>query len=150
VAQLIEHFQFNIKTMKNLNVYFSFPGTCEEALNFYQRCFGGEILSMNRFGDSPMETADAHKQRIMHAEFKSDGIYFMASDTMPDEASTTGNVVQLSINLTDADEQLRIFNHLAEGGSVQMPLQDTFWGASFGMLTDKFGVRWMLNRELGG
>ncbi len=138
--------------MKKLNVYFSFPGTCEEALNFYKSCFGGEIIAMNRFGDSPVETADAHKQRVMHAEFKSDDIYFMASDTMPDagESAVAGNIVQLSINLTDGAEQERIFNKLAEGGTVQMPLQETFWGAVFGMLTDKYGVRWMLNRELGG
>lgn len=134
--------------MKNLNVYFSFPGTCEEALNFYKNCFGGEILSMQRFGDSPMETEDAHKQRIMHAEFKSDGIYFMASDSMPGDTPTSGSVVQLSINLEDAADQERIFQRLSEGGTVTMPLQQTFWGAVFGMLIDKFGVHWMLNRNV--
>jgi PhnB protein len=134
--------------MKNLNVYLNFPGNCEEALHFYQGCFGGEILSMKRFGDSPMESPEAHKQRIMHAEFKAEGIYFMASDTMPDDESTGGNVVQLSINLTDATEQEQLFKRLSEGGTVLMPLQDTFWGAAFGMLTDKFGIRWMLNRNL--
>ena len=134
--------------MKNLNVYLTFPGNCEEALNFYKTCFGGEITSLQRFGDSPMESADEHKQRIMHAEFKSDGIYFMASDSMPDQPTQAGDIVQLSINLDGAQEQESIFQRLSEGGEVLMPLGETFWGAAFGMLTDRFGVRWMLNREL--
>ncbi len=134
--------------MKKLNVYLTFPGTCEAALNFYKSCFGGEIVSLQRFGDSPMETSDENKQRIMHAEFKSDEIYFMASDSMPDQPTQPGSIVQLSLNLDDATEQENIFNRLSEGGQVLMPLEDTFWGASFGMLIDQFGIHWMLNREL--
>ncbi len=134
--------------MKQLNVYLAFPGTCEEALNFYKTCFGGEITSMQRFGDSPVESSEEHKQKIMHAEFKADGMYFMASDGMPGQPVPSGEMVTLSINLTDGAEQERIFNCLAEGGKVTMPLGGTFWGAVFGMVTDKFGIPWMLNREV--
>jgi PhnB protein len=134
--------------MKQLNVYLAFPGTCEEALNFYKDCFGGEITGMQRFGESPVESDADYKQKIMHAEFKAEGIYLMASDSMPGQPLTAGDMVQLSINLTDAQEQEAIFSKLSAGGKVDMPLQDTFWGASFGMLTDKYGIRWMLNREL--
>lgn len=134
--------------MKKLNVYLTFPGTCEAALQFYKNCLGGEILSLQRFGDSPTDSAEEHKNRIMHAEFKSEDIYFMASDSMPEHPTTAGNMIQMSLNLDDAKEQETIFNKLAEGGQVLMPLQDTFWNASFGMLMDQFGVHWMLNREL--
>jgi PhnB protein len=134
--------------MKQLNVYLAFPGTCEAALNFYKTCFGGEITSMQRFGDSPVESSEEHKQKIMHAEFKADGMFFMASDGMPGQPVPSGEMVTLSINLTDGAEQERIFNTLAEGGKVTMPLGETFWGAVFGMVTDKFGIPWMLNREV--
>lgn len=134
--------------MKQLNVYLAFPGTCEEALIFYKTCFGGEITSMQRFGDSPVESSEEHKQKIMHAEFKADGMYFMASDGMPGQPVPSGEMVTLSINLSDGAEQERIFNSLAEGGKVTMPLGETFWGAVFGMVTDKFGIPWMLNREV--
>ncbi|MCC6460558.1 MAG: VOC family protein [Saprospiraceae bacterium] len=133
--------------MKQLNVYLCFPGNCEEALHFYQSCLGGDIVSLQRFGDSAAGAGPEHAQRVMHAEFKSDGIYLMASDSMPDQPIRPGEMVQLSINLTDAAEQESIFNRLAEGGQVTMPLQDTFWGASFGMLVDKYGISWMLNRD---
>ncbi|TNE58743.1 MAG: VOC family protein [Bacteroidetes bacterium] len=134
--------------MKALSVYLTFPGNCEEALHFYKNCLDGEIHSLQRFGDSPMETADADKQRVMHAEFKAGGIAFMASDSMPDHPTQPGSIVQLSINLDDSREQEQIFNSLAEGGTVTFPLQETFWGAVFGMLIDKFGVHWMLNRNV--
>jgi len=134
--------------MKQLNVYLAFPGTCEEALNFYKTCLDGEIVSISRFGESPVETPEAYKQKIMHAEFKADGIFFMASDGMPGQPVPPGDMVSLSINLTDAQEQETIFNRLAEGGKVTMPLETTFWGAVFGMVTDKFGIHWMLNREV--
>lgn len=136
--------------MKQLNVYLAFPGNCEEALHFYKDCLSGEITSLQRYGDTPVEASEEHKQRVMHAEFKADGIYFMASDSMPGQSVTPGEAVQLSINLTDATEQEAIFSKLSAGGRVDMPLQDTFWGARFGMLTDKYGIHWMLNRELGG
>ena len=134
--------------MKQLNVYLAFPGNCEEALHFYKDWFGGEIVSLQRFGDTPVESTEEQKQKVMHAEFRAGDIYLMASDGRPGEPLTPGDMVNLSINLTDADEQESIFSKLSAGGSVDMPLQDTFWGASFGMLTDKYGIRWMLNREL--
>lgn len=136
--------------MKQLNVYLAFPGNCEEALHFYKDCFGGEIVSLQRFGDTPVESTEDQKQKVMHAEFRAGDIYLMASDGRPGEPLAAGEMVQLSINLTDAAEQEAIFSKLSAGGRVDMPLQDTFWGARFGMLTDKYGIHWMLNRELGG
>lgn len=133
--------------MKQLNVYLTFAGNCEEALNFYKNALRGEIISIQRFGDAPMPSPEEHKNKIMHSEFKAEELYFMASDGYPGFQSVAGNNVTLSINLTDEGEQDRIFNSLSEGGKIGMALQDTFWGARFGMLADKFGINWMLNCE---
>lgn len=85
------------------------------------------------------------KDRVLHAEFKSDHIEFMAADSGHKQKVNFGNHISLSINLYDEDEQTAIFNKLSEGGKVHMPLENTFWGARFGMVEDKFGVNWMLN-----
>lgn len=134
--------------MKNLNVYLAFGGRCEEALLHYKNCFGGEIVSMQRYGESPAPCPENYEQKIMHATYQADGIFLMACDTSPDSPVSSGNSVTLSLNMDDATEQHRIFEQLAEGGQVTYPLGMTFWGAEFGMLTDKFGIHWMLNREV--
>ena len=133
--------------MLNLQIYFAFNGNCEEALKFYKHCFGGEIMSLMRFSEGPMPVEDKFKNRVMHSSFKSEDIFFMACDTMPGQPFNPGNQVSLNINLDSEDRQTEIFNKLGEGGNVAMPLQDTFWGARFGMLIDKYGVPWMLNYE---
>lgn len=134
--------------MKTLNVYLGFAGNCEEALHFYASCLGGEIEFLQRYGDSPLEVPDEHKQRIMHARLRAGQFFFMASDSMPGQPVQPGNTVQLSLDLDNAAEQTAIFNKLSDGGKVTMPLEDTFWGAHFGMLIDKYGIHWMLNRNL--
>lgn len=131
--------------MKTLQVYLFFAGDCEEALNFYKESLGGEIISIQKFGDGPMEVEDSQKDKVMHAEFRADEVYFMASDGMEDQEKINGNAITLSINLDNEKEQENIFKKLSEGGTVTMELQDTFWGARFGQLTDKFGINWMLN-----
>lgn len=131
--------------MKSLNVYLFFAGRCKEALTFYKECLGGEVTPMQTFGEGPMEVDESQKAKIMHAEFHGDDIFFMASDGMGDEEKIDGNSITLSLNLDDETEQEDVFKKLSEGGKVIMELQDTFWDARFGMLTDKFGIRWMLN-----
>jgi PhnB protein len=133
--------------MKKLGVYLTFPGTCNDALNFYKDALSGTIVSKQTFGEAPGETEEKDKDRIMHSEFKSEGIEFMASDGMPGQPVNRGDMITLNIMLTDEKEQEKIFNNLADGGHIGMPLQDTFWGAKFGMVTDKFGINWMLNCE---
>ena len=130
-----------------LEPYLDLGGRCEEALNFYAKVFGGEITQLNRFEDAPagMGVDPNQKQKIMHATFVSPSLKFMASDGRGgSEPPKSGNVT-LSLATSDLSEVERVFNALAEGGSVEMPLEDTFWGARFGMLTDAFGIRWMLN-----
>jgi PhnB protein len=133
--------------MKGFNPYLTFPGNCREALNYYKQCFNGEIESIQTFGDAKMGGgADANK--IMHSVFRAGSIFFMASDSAPDQPVPAGNNFTLNIDFEDPATQAKVFNKLGEGGSVNMPLQDTFWGARFGMLTDKFGINWMFNCEL--
>jgi len=131
--------------MKALHPYITFSGQCRQALKFYKECFAGEIITMRTFRDSPDEVADEFKNNIMHAEFKAEGIYFMASDAMPDDKVSIGNQISLSIQFTDKEEQMKIFNFLSSNGSITIPLKNTFWGARFGTLTDQFGINWMLN-----
>jgi len=132
-----------------LEPYLHFDGNCEEALNFYKSVFGGEITSLNRFEGSPMESElpPGYGNKIMHANFKSPTLKFMGSDGMPGSRLESGSRVSLSLGGSDADEGRRVFDALAAGGTIGMPFQDMFWGATFGMLTDKYGIDWMINCE---
>ena len=127
--------------------YVIFTGQCEEALNFYAKAMGGAIGQISRYGEIP--GGDTHGQDpnwIMHTHFAVDGnLLFMASDG-PMDAKDSG-MVSLSLNFTDAASIQNVFAKLSDGGTVTMPLQDTFWGATFGMLKDKYGVKWMLNYD---
>ncbi|HEX6335249.1 MAG TPA: VOC family protein [Flavisolibacter sp.] len=134
--------------------YIIFNGNCEEALNFYAKAFGGEVGSMMRFSDAPPDVQGMSNDNnlVMHATFQAKGLMFMASDsgqTAPSAQGGGGGMVHLSINFDNAGELDNVFAKLSEGGNVTMPLQDTFWGARFGMLTDRFGVNWMFNHDKG-
>lgn len=131
--------------MPQLSVYLSFPGTCEEALDFYKHAFDGEVKSIQRFSETPMPSDPANANRVMHAEFVADGMSFMASDAVGTSTTRPGTNVALSVNHDNEADQAVVFDKLADGGKVTMPLQDTFWGARFGMLTDKYDINWMFN-----
>lgn len=133
-----------------LTPYLMFNGNCEKALNFYVKALDGEIRDLMRFEGSPVESmaTEGDKQRIMHSHFVAKDFSFMASDTGEGGPKLNANgMVHLSLNFEDAAKQEKVFNALAEDGAVGMPLQDTFWGAKFGMVTDQFGICWMLNFE---
>jgi PhnB protein len=131
--------------MKNFIIHIGFAGNCEEALNFYKECLSGAITSKQTYGESPVPVKDDYKSKIMHAEFEFSGIKFMAADFIPDNSPVIGNNIGLTIDFDNETEQTVVFNKLSSGGTVTMPLQDTFWNAKFGMITDKFGINWMLN-----
>lgn len=132
-----------------MNVYLFFKGNCEAAMNFYKECLGGDLTLM-RYREGPMETPEALKDKIMHAELRIHGIHLMASDVEPGQEISIGKNVNLSINFETEEEQEKVFNKLADGGNVTMPLQDTFWGAKFGSLTDKYEINWMFNYDKPG
>ena len=130
--------------------YLTFDGTTSEAFAFYANVLGGKVEFLQTFGESPMKDdipAEFHS-RIMHATLKLPDGPLMASDAGPwapfDGAMQS---CSLSLQFTDVDKARRIFDALAEGGSVGMPFGETFWAAGFGMLTDRFGVKWMVNCE---
>ncbi len=130
--------------------HITFNGSCEDAINFYRDAIGGEIEFAMRYSESPMadKVPAEHGSRIMHSTFTADGVHFMAADAMPGhERSQSGNI-DLSIDFDSAEEQERVFAALSDGGTVQLPLQEMFWGSQFGMVTDRFGISWMLNRPL--
>lgn len=127
--------------------YIMFNGNCEEALNFYAKALNGQIKDLSRFEGSPAEGMIDDGQKVMHATFVAGDFTFMASDGTQNEA--VGGMVHLSLNFTDAQQQVKVFDALSEGARVTMPLQHTFWGATFGMLTDQFGVSWMFNHDKG-
>lgn len=140
--------------MATINAYLTFDGTCEEAFNFYKSVFGGEFPMVGKFGDMPPQEgmpaiSDDVKNRIMHMTLPiSAETILMGSDTMPGiHDHKVGNNISLSINTDSKEEADRLFNGLSEGGVVTMPLNDTFWGAYFGMWTDKFGINWMVNYD---
>jgi len=132
-----------------LTPYLIFNGNCEEALNFYVKALGGEIKDLMRFEGSPVENMSADKQKVMHSHFAVDGnILLMASDSgQGGPEATHGGLVHLSLNFTDSGKMENVFATMSDGGKATMPLQDTFWGARFGMLTDQFGVNWMFNYD---
>ena len=128
-------------------------GKCEEALNFYKGIFNGQIEGLSRWKEMPQDaggppvTPDT-ENRVMHASFRAPGVSFMASDASPGKTYGEGPM-SLSLGTSDVAEAERVFKSLAEGGSVEMPLTDMFWGAKFGMLTDKYGIDWMINCQTG-
>jgi PhnB protein len=132
--------------------YVNFAGACEEALGFYKTVFGGEITSLMRFGDMPGDEGRAmppeHANLVMHASFEAPGVKFMASDGRPGTPRPAeSHKITLSIGTSDVAQGDRLYASLAAGGETTMPLQDTFWGARFGTLTDKYGIDWMINAQ---
>jgi PhnB protein len=123
-------------------------GRCEEALNFYKSIFGGEITQVMRWSEAPkdMNLPADMGNRIMHSQFKAPGITFMASDATPNKQYGEG-AISLSVAPTTEKEAKSIFDKLAQGGNIEMPLEKTFWNALFGMLTDKYGIDWMVNYQ---
>lgn len=134
--------------MAQLNPYLRFnDGKCREAMNFYKEALGGEI-TFQTIGETPMakEMPDDKQGYIMHATFKKDGIEFFGSDMMRDKA-VVGDNIGMALNCESEEELKTLFSKLSEGGEIFMPIEKAFWGGLFGMITDKFGIEWMLNYQ---
>ncbi len=131
-----------------LNPYLFFQGQCKAAIEFYVQVLGAKVLMMMDHSQAPPEhvAPGVSKDWIMHARIEFKGQILMASDG-PSEPMT-GSSLSLMVDTPEEAEQL--FAALSEGGSVQMPLAQTFWAVRFGMLTDKFGIPWMINCEQAG
>jgi PhnB protein len=127
--------------------YLTFNDNASEALEFYCKALNGEIVFKQTFGESPIESPENQKDKIMHASFKAGDLHFLVSDTMPDQPATSGTNLSLSLNFNNIDDINKTFSALSEGAKITMELQDTFWGARFGMLEDKYGFNWMFNHD---
>jgi PhnB protein len=129
--------------------YLFFNGNCEQAVEFYRKAIGAEVDMMMRFKDSPEPpppgtVPPGSENKIMHASFRVGGSTIMASDgCSSDKPSFQG--FSLSLSVASESEADRLFAGLADGGQVQMPLGKTFWSPRFGMVTDRFGIGWMIN-----
>jgi len=133
--------------MEAIIPYLTFNGNAAEALDFYSKALNGQVDYKQTFGESPMESSEEQKNKIMHASFKAGDLRFLLSDSMQGQSVSAGRNLSLSLNFNDADEMNKTFAALSEGGKITMELQDTFWGARFGMLQDKFGFNWMFNHD---
>lgn len=131
-----------------LTPYIHFQGNAEEAINFYADALGGSVIAINRYGDSPMAADEDYRNKVLHGRLQFGDNVIMISDVFKGQNLSTGGNIQLSIELTEEGQIDSIFAKMSEGGTITMELQDTFWGARFGMLKDKFGVSWMFNYEL--
>ncbi|XZF13333.1 VOC family protein [Chitinophagaceae bacterium MMS25-I14] len=141
--------------MATVNIYLTFNGNCKEAFDFYKSVFGGEYPYIGTFGDMPPQegmppVSEADKNKIMHVSLPiSKETMLMGSDTGGEWATNykEGNNFSISVNALSREEADKLFGGLSSGGQVTMPMADAFWGAYFGMFTDKFGINWMVNYD---
>jgi PhnB protein len=129
-----------------INPYLNFNGNCKEAFETYERVFKGKIEAMLPHAGTPAEqhTPAEWRDKILHARLSVNGQVLMASDVPPQNYKPLEGFA-VSLGITDLHEAERVFRELSEGGRITMPLQPTFWALGFGMLTDRFGIPWMIN-----
>lgn len=132
--------------MKALTPYLIFDGNCKEAMEFYQRCLGGELFTMP-WEQAPDGTPPATPDRLIHAALTNGEMLLMSSDGQPGEAVQQGDSVMLSLGCDSDDEVADLYARLMDGGKEVMAPHDAFWGARFAMLTDRYGNTWMLSHD---
>ncbi len=133
--------------MDAIIAYLNFNGNAKEAMAFYETALGGKVTKSQTFGDANMAEDEDMKDKVLHAVFEAGNLMFMVSDCPPGVSVQPGDQLSLSLNFSDASLIEKTFTALSEEGQITMPLQDTFWGARFGMTKDKFGVHWMFNYD---
>ena len=133
----------------SFNAYLTFDGNCREAFDFYRSVLGGEFSVIMTFGDGPPDLGvpDAEKHRIMHVSLPIGSAVLMGSDSCSafGPPPVTGTNIEIALIGESREHCDAVLAGLSEGGTVDFPMQDTFWGAYFGKWTDKFGIRWMIN-----
>ena len=131
-----------------ISPYLSFKGECEAAFTFYQRCLGGQLGAIFRYGGSPLEmnVPAEWSDKVMHGSVTVGDLMLMGGDVAPDRYEEPKGF-SLSIQLTSTADAERIFHELSTDGRLVMPLEQTFWAARFGMLVDRFGIPWLINCE---
>jgi len=125
--------------------YLAFNGNAKEALDFYKEVFSGEVTRIQTYGEADYPTPPGADHFIIHSEFRKDALSFMAADTFPGSTIQSGNQISLMIEFESEEEIVSVYKALQNGGTKIMELQDTFWGAKYGKMKDKFGITWDLN-----
>lgn len=135
--------------MAAINAYLTFDGNCREAMTFYKDCLGGE-LAITTVGQTPASSQlpEKYKDAVMHAALKNGSLALFASDMMGMEEIRRGNTVTMMLYCSSEDEIRTYFKKLSAGAKVTTELKTEFWGSLYADLTDKFGMRWMLNYDL--
>jgi PhnB protein len=131
-----------------LNTYLNFNGNCEEAFRFYERTLGAKVECLLLHEGTPAEahTPAEWRKKVLHGRIQVNGQTVMASDCPPGQYARPQGF-SVTLGYREAGEAERVFGELAEGGQVQMPIQETFWAVRFGMVVDRFGIPWMINCE---
>ena len=131
----------------NLEVYLTFNGECEDAFNFYQKIFNAETLLVTRYEEMhDLYVPKEWKKKIVHAVMTlRNGIQIMGSDTMYDKPVSYGENMTIALTFVNREDEIRVFNALSDDNRNIMPLHEASWDSLFGMVTDKYGIRWMLN-----
>jgi PhnB protein len=134
--------------MTHINSYLTFNGNCREAMTFYKKCLGGE-LTLQTIGESPLadKMPPQMKECILHSALTKGAWALMATDCVPEQGLVKGNSVSLCLNCSSEEEIRNCYANLSKDGQATHPLEDTFWGALFGDLTDKYGNHWLLNYD---
>jgi PhnB protein len=129
-----------------LHSYLAFNGQCEAAFKFYEKVLGGKVETMKTYAGTPMEeqVPPEWRNKIIHAHLAGGDWVLLGSDMLPEHYNAPKGF-SVSLQIEDPVEAERVFNALAENGTVRMPLQKTFWATRFGMLVDRFGIPWMVN-----
>lgn len=130
--------------MLGVSPYIAFKGNCRQAIEFYEDALGAEVLFLQTVGESPMSNMGP-AENIMHCTMKiGDSTIMACDDPRPDAVAGDGNI-SLAIGLNDPVRAKQIFENLAKDGAVIMRLEKTYWAEAFGMVTDQFGIKWMVN-----
>jgi PhnB protein len=132
-----------------VNPYISFQGNCREAIELYKSALDAEVLFSQTVGESPLSDMGA-ADNIVHCTLRVGGSTIMMCDDPRADASAALGNISLSIGLNDPERARQIFGKLAKDGSVLMPMEKTYWAEAFGVVADKFGVRWIVNCEAAG
>ena len=134
-----------------MHPYVSFKGQCEEAFTFYQQCLGGELGPIFRYAGSPManQAPDGWQEKVMHGSMTIGGQILQGADLAPDRYEEPKGF-SLSLQVRSTEDAERIFRELARDGTIVMPLEKTFWAARFGIVVDRFAIRWLINCEETG
>jgi len=132
----------------HINSYLTFNGNCREAMIFYQDCLGGE-LTLQTIGESPLAAKIPHylEKSILHAVLAKDDLVIMATDLVEEAGLIKGNAISMMLNCSSEEEAQMFYHKLSTGGKAVHPLQETFWGAIFGDLTDRYGNNWLINYD---